>query len=148
MMGSTYPRHHTNGIMEYMRANVHQWVVAAATGCEHHLTLVFFHGNQLGKSGLKDADVPITHGHQLEVLLRGVEMWIGRGAYPLSRPPNALPSSATGRFRAKPKTNMLRHVPASPPMSTGFRPILSLNFPQITPVENSANAKAEVTSPA
>ena len=53
-----------------------------------------------------------------------------------------------GRLVENPNEIMLSAVPASPPMSTGLRPILSLRRPHTTPVENSANAKAEVTKPA
>jgi hypothetical protein len=55
---------------------------------------------------------------------------------------------ATGKFGANPSTSMLQPVPARPVSRTGFRPTLSLNRPQGTPVENSAKAKAEVTMPA
>lgn len=69
-------------------------------------------------------------------------------SYPLRRPPSARASKATGKLGAKPNNIMLSAVPASPVNKTGFRPILSLNLPQTTPDENSANANAEVTIPA
>ncbi len=70
------------------------------------------------------------------------------GPYPLSNPPRARPSRATGRFGAKPNTSILSAVPASPARRTGFLPTLSLIRPQTTPDKNSAKANAEVTIPA
>ena len=70
-----------------------------------------------------------------------------KNPHPFKSPPKARPSRAIGKFGAKPKTSMLRHVPANPVRRTGFLPTRSLNLPQTTPVENSANANAEVTKP-
>ena len=69
------------------------------------------------------------------------------GSYPLSSPPRARPTKATGRLGAKPNTSILSAVPASPARRTGFLPTLSLIRPQATPDKNSAKANEEVTIP-
>lgn len=68
--------------------------------------------------------------------------------HPFNSPPMALANRATQRFGAKPNMSILTPVPANPVRRTGFLPNLSLIRPQMTPVENSAIAKAEVTIPA
>lgn len=72
----------------------------------------------------------------------------GRKPYPFKRPPIALAKRATGRLSAKPKISALIAVPRRPIRRIGFRPNLSLSLPHMTPVENSASVKAEVTMPA
>lgn len=69
------------------------------------------------------------------------------GPYPLSSPPRARPTSATGKFGANPNTSILSAVPASPARSTGFLPTLSLKRPQKKPDANSAKVNEEVTIP-
>lgn len=67
---------------------------------------------------------------------------------PFRDPPIARPASATQMFDANPTIIKLRTVPKHPASSTGFRPILSDKPPQYIPVKDSANAKAEIRSPA
>ncbi len=107
---------------------------------------MLLHSDNLSYGGLEYSYVPtisLLADSFLQMHWAGVV-----GLHPLRSPPNARPRRATGRVGAKPNTSMLSAVPAKPEMRMGFLPILSLSLPQITPVENSANAKAEVTVPA
>ena len=115
-----------------------------------YLTLMLLDRHDFGNGGLQDPNVSVD-----STLSRPFSPHFPRNSsmfslrpYPLSSPPNARASRAIGRFGAKPNSIMLRPVPAKPPMRTGLRPILSLIRPQITLVENSAKAKADVIRPA
>lgn len=111
--------------------------------CKLRLTLMFLDRDHLRDRSLEDTDVAAQAIASVfcSDSLRGLP-------YPFNNPPRARPSNATGKLGAKPKINMLRPVPANPVINTGLRPTRSLSFPQTTPVENSAKAKAEVTIPA
>jgi len=108
---------------------------------------MLLHRYHLRNRGLKDANIAREAQASVFGRARVRPRW-KVSPYPFSNPPKARPSNATGRLGAKPNISMLSAVPASPVIKTGFRPTRSLSLPQITPVENSANAKAEVTMPA
>lgn len=109
-------------------------------------TLMILHGHNLSYGSLQHPNISthLSASRFPDALVHSST----RNPHPFKSPPKARPSRAIGKFGAKPKTSMLRHVPASPVRRTGFRPTRSLNLPHTTPVENSAKANAEVTRPA
>ena len=104
---------------------------------------MLFDRDNLAKGSLDDSHIAeMSRKLRVQATIPGF-----MGPYPLSSPPRARPTSATGKLGANPNTSILSAVPANPERSTGFLPTLSLNQPQKKPDENSAKVNEEVTNP-